>query len=663
MNVSLKNLSDIVTYMKYSKYDFEKGRKETWEEIVDRNKNMHLKKFPSLKSHIEEYYKFVYEKKVFPSMRQLQFGGEAIEKNNMKGYNCSYLPVDVPEAFSEIFYILLCGTGVGYSVQSHHVNNLPSIKKPKPYKDVFVIEDSIEGWADSILALFKCYIQNPNQQIEIYDQSKVEEILDDISNIEKVKSIMKKVDFDDIKGTIEFDYSLIRPKGSLIKSSTSKAPGPEGLKKAHKKIVKIFSNKKDGEKLTPLECHDIICHIADCVLSGGVRRSSLISFFDLEDKEMLMCKTGDWYVNNPQRSNANNSGVFYRKELTKERFENFFDIIANSGSGEPGIFLTNDKSKNICSNPCAEISLNPMQVCNLCEIVAKDITSKEDFLKRVEVASFIGTLQASYTDFKYVRENWRKQTEEEALLGIGITGLASGEIKNEWLKEGAELAVEINKKFAKEIGINPSARLTTLKPSGTSSLVAGTSSGIHPWHAKYYIRRIVVLEHEPIFKYLSENHPELIETVTYYDKSSGEIINSKHTINIPIEAPKNSILKEHEDEIDFLERVKITNENWIKPGWVSGINSHNISCTVSVKDWEKVKKWMWENVDFYNAIALLPYWEENNTYQQLPLETITEEKYKELVKSLKSIDLTNIIEKDFENFELELACSSGQCEI
>ena len=666
MSLSLDIMSDIITYMKYAKFNPEINRKEIWKEVIDRNKNMHIKKFPNLKNEIEKHYKLVYEKKVFPSMRSLQFAGDPVEKNNIRLYNCSYLPIDSVESFSEILYILLCGTGAGFSVQPHHIGNLPEIKKPKKtITETHVIGDSIEEWADSILVLLKSYFKN-KEKIEIYDESKIKELSDDISNINNIKSIMKKVDFDDFKPNVVFDYSKIRSKGSLIKSSMTKAPGPDGLRQTHEEIKKILDTKKNGERLTSLECHDIVCHIANCVLSGGVRRSSLISFFDPEDNLMLTCKNQenyDFFTNkNLQRANANNTAVFYRPELTKEMFDKFFNEVSNSFSGEPGIMLTNDPDKNINSNPCAEISLNPFQFCNLCEVVSKDIKDKQDFLDRVKAASFIGTLQASYTDFPYIRKQWQDQTKEEALLGIGITGLASGDIDNEWFEEAAKLANDYNKEISQLIGINPAARVTTVKPSGTSSLVAGTSSGVHTWHAPYYIRRIRVLENEAIFKYLNKNHPELIQSEDIRDKN-GKYVDTMHTINIPVKAPEKAILNT-ETEIEFLERVKFLHENWIKPGHNSGQNTHNVSCTVYVKDWDIVREWMWENKDYYTAISLLPYFEENSTlYKQLPHETISKEKYEELYKTLKQVDLTKIEDNDFKSFELELACVGGACEI
>lgn len=657
-------MSDIIIHMKYSKYNFEKERKENWEEIVYRNMEMHIKKFPLAKPIIEQAYKLVFDKKVFPSMRSLQFGGEAINRNNVKMFNCSYLPVDSRESFSEIFYILLCGTGVGYSVQNHHINKLPKIKKPldKSQTNKFVIEDSIEGWADSILALLICYTEN-KEVIETINAEKLSlEIAEgDMKNKEK---FTEKIKFDSIKPMIEFDYSKIRPKGSLISSSTAKAPGPDGLKKTHEKLIKILESKNDGDKLSSLECHDIICHISDCVLSGGIRRASLISFFDADDIEMMNCKTGDWYIDNIQRSNANNSVVLYKPELKREDFDNFFDITEKSGSGDPGLFFTNDKNKNICSNPCAEISLNPYQMCNLCEISAKDILSKEDFIERVKAATLIGTLQASYTNFHYLRPVWKETTDREALLGIGITGLANGNIEDDWLEEGANIAREYNLWISKHIGINSAARITCVKPSGTVSLVAGVSSGVHPWYAPYYIRRITVNSEEPIYKYLKNNHPELIETVEYKN-SEGEVTSIKHTINIPIKAPDGAICRKDETEIEFLERIKKLNLKWINPGHVKGVNKHNVSCTVPVKNdnWGLVKEWMWENKDYYSAIALLPYYEEDNTYQQLPHEEISREKYLSMVNFLKKIDLDSIKEFEYRNFESEPSCSAGSCEI
>ena len=379
-------LSEITTHLKYAKFNPEKHRRETWDELVTRNKEMHIKKFPELAEEIEAAYKYVYDKKVLPSMRSMQFAGKPIEINNARIFNCSYLPIDDFRAFSEIMFLLLSGCGVGYSVQSHHVEKLPEIRKPLKSKR-YLVGDSIEGWADAVRMLTKAY----------FGQTSTAPI---------------------------FDFRDIRAKGASLITVGGKAPGPEPLKIALIHMQAILDRKKDGEKLTTLECHDIICHLADAVLSGGIRRAALIALFNLHDEDMLTCKFGSWWEDNPQRGRANNSAVLLRNMIDKETFMNLWGKIEASNSGEPGFLFTNDKDAG--TNPCAEINLKANQFCNLCEINASDIETQEEYNARAKAAAFIGTLQASYTDFHYLRDVWKKTTEKEALLGIGMTGIASG---------------------------------------------------------------------------------------------------------------------------------------------------------------------------------------------------------------------------------------------
>jgi ribonucleoside-triphosphate reductase len=402
---------------------------------------MHIDKYPELKTEITNAYSLVYSKKVLPSMRSLQFGGTPIELNNSRIYNCSFLPIDDYRSFSEAMFLLLSGCGVGFSVQQHHVEQLPEIKIPTRTKR-FLIGDSIEGWSDAIRAICKSYFTG---------------------------SPLPKFDFRDI-----------RKKGALLITSGGKAPGPEPLKECLFQIQKIFERKETGSKLTSVECHDIVCFLADAVLSGGIRRAALISLFNLDDEDMLTSKFGNWWETNPQRGRANNSAVILRHKITKEEFDKLWTKIKLSNSGEPGMYFSNDKDWG--TNPCCEIALRPYQFCNLCEVNVSDIIDQADLNERVKAAALIGTLQAGYTDFHYLRDIWKKTTEKEALLGVGMTGIASGAYTNCDLKEAAILAKEMNEYIAKEIGINKAARVTTVKPSGTSSLVLGTSSGIHAWH-------------------------------------------------------------------------------------------------------------------------------------------------------------------------------------
>lgn len=756
MDLSRSILSDITIHMKYAKYIPEKQRREVWSEIVDRNKEMHLKKFPLLSEEIENAYKLVYDKKVLPSMRSLQFAGKPIEVGPQRIYNCAYLPIDDWRAFQETMFLLLSGTGVGFSVQKHHVEKLPEIRKPNVKKHKrWLIADSIEGWADAIKVLMKSYFTGG--------------------------------------GSVVFDYRDIRPKGARLVTSGGKAPGPQPLRECIVKIEGILSAKDDGSQLTPLEVHDIVCHIADAVLAGGIRRAALISFFSADDDDMISCKSGTWWEINPQRGRANNSAVLVRHRITKKFLMGLWDRIEKSGAGEPGIYLTNDK--NILSNPCCiagdcriltsdgykeiktldgvsnlklvnrwgeivdgevwktgtkqvkiikfgnvdnpevikltpdhivirnnseecrvdqlntndrihgyrangereiifndhtilsiedgdavdvydfslhdtthwgvvegvivhncEISLKPFSFCNLCEINASDIESQEDFNNRVKAATLIGTMQASYTNFHYLRPIWQKTTEADSLLGIGMTGIASNTIFNYDIEEAASVMVEENRRIAGIIGINTAARMGTVKPSGTSSLVVGSSSGIHAWHAKYYIRRIRVGKNEAIYTYLLVNHPELLED-DYFRPHDTAII------SIPQKAPDNAILRD-ESPLDLLERVKVIRNKWIIPSHQRGDNTHNVSVTVSIKpdEWKTVGDWMWDNREHYNGISVLPY--DAGTYIQAPFEDITEEKYNELVLHLHSIDLSKVVEMtDNTDLQGEIACGANGCEI
>lgn len=608
-------LSEITTHLKYAKYLPEAKRRETWDELVTRNKEMHTEKYPALKEEIEWAYKFVYDKKVLPSMRSLQFGGKPIQINNSRIFNCSYLPIDDMAAFSEIMFLLLSGCGVGYSVQQHHIEKLPEVRKPLKSKR-YLVGDSIEGWADAVKVLMKAYLRGG--------------------------------------AAPAFDFRDIRPKGAELITVGGKAPGPEPLKIALTHVQAILDRKQDGQKLSSLECHDIICHLADAVLSGGIRRAALISLFNLDDEEMLTCKFGNWWEENPQRGRANNSAMLLRSKIEKDTFLELWKKIELSNSGEPGFLFSNDKDAG--TNPCAEINLKPNQFCNLCEINASDIETQEEYNNRAKAAAFIGTLQASYTDFHYLRDVWKKTTEKEALLGIGMTGIASGAVLKLNMKEAAKVAVEENERVAKILGINRAARVTTVKPSGTTSLVLGTSSGIHAWHDEFYARRIRVGKNEALYTYLSIYHPELLEDDFF--KPTIQAV-----ISVPQKAPQGAITRS-ESAIDLLERIKTINKNWIKPGHRRGANMHNVSATVTIKpdEWESIGEWLFENKEYFTALSVLPH--SDHTYVQAPFETIDEDKFNEMVKSLHNIDLSKVIEmNDNTARQDELACASGNCEI
>jgi ribonucleoside-diphosphate reductase alpha chain len=604
--------------MKYSKFIPELERRETWEELVTRNMNMHIKKYPHIANEIVDVYQYVYTKKVLPSMRSMQFGGKPIEISPNRIYNCAYLPIDHLDAFSETMFLLLGGTGVGYSVQKHHVEKLPEIRKPNPNRARrFLVGDSIEGWADAIKVLMKSY-------------------------------------FGENLSTPEFDFSDVRPKGAQLVTSGGKAPGPQPLKDCIHKLKGMLDAKEDGQKLSSIEVHDMICHIADAVLAGGIRRAALISLFSADDNEMIACKSGAWWETNPQRGRANNSAALVRHKITKDFFMDLWKRVEASGAGEPGIYFTNDKDWG--TNPCCEIALRPNQFCNLCEVNVSDIESQEDLNNRVKAAAFIGTLQAGYTDFHYLRDIWKRTTEKEALIGVSMTGIGSGVVLGYNMKEAAKLVKEENARVAELIGVNKSARTTTVKPAGTTSLTLGTSSGIHAWHNDYYIRRVRVGKNEAIYQYLAMYHPELVEDEFFRPHDTA-------VISVPQKSPEGAILRT-ESPFQLLDRVKKITQEWVRPGHRTGSNTHNVSATISLKneDWELAGEWMWENRDFYNGLSVLPY--DGGSYIQAPFEDCTKEEYERLFAKLHTIDLSKVVElQDNTDLSGELACAGGACEI
>jgi ribonucleoside-diphosphate reductase alpha chain len=603
--------------MKYAKYRPELKRRETWQELVTRNMDMHIKTYPQLEEEIRENYKFVYDKKVLPSMRSMQFAGKPIELSPNRIYNCAFAPMDDWRVFSEIMFLLLGGTGVGYSVQQHHVDALPEIRKPSSDKTRrFLIGDSIEGWADAVSVIVKAYFFGGSKPV--------------------------------------FDFRDIREKGARLVTSGGKAPGPQPLKECLIKIEGILDSKKDGEKLKPIEVHDIVCHIADAVLAGGIRRAALICLFSANDEQMISCKSGAWWETNPQRGRANNSAVLMRHKITKDYFMDLWKRIEASGAGEPGIYLSNDKDWG--TNPCCEIALRPFQFCNLCEVNVSDVVDQTDLNERVKAASFIGTLQAGYTDFHYLRPIWQRTTEKDALIGVSMTGIGSGAVLKLDMKESAKVVKAENRRVADILKINVSARTTTVKPAGTTSLALGTSSGIHAWHNDYYIRRVRVGKNEAIYSHLLLNHPELVEDEYFRPHDTA-------VIGIPQKAPETAIFRT-ESPIQLLERVKKVHGEWIKPGHRTGNNSHNVSATISIREheWKAVGEWMWENKEFYNGLSVLPY--DGGTYIQAPFEDCTKERYEELLKTLSDVDLSKVIEmEDMTDLSGELACAGGACEV
>ena len=611
---SVEVLSDIVVFNKYAKYLPMMNRRETWPELVQRNCDMHVKRYPKLANDIYEVYaKYVMPKKILPSMRSLQFGGRPIELSHSRIFNCAYMPVDHPDAFSEMMFLLLGGTGGGFSVQKQHVALLPKVQGTIEQRR-FVIGDSIEGWADAVKVLVESHFYGKAQPC--------------------------------------FTYDDIREKGAPLITSGGKAPGPAPLKQCIDALDSLLRGAR-GRWLTPLEAHDMMCIIADAVLAGGIRRAALISLFSRDDKEMLTCKSGMWWETAPWRGRANNSVVLPRGEVSESEFLDLWKVVKGSGAGEPGVYWTSNTDWG--TNPCCEIGLKPFSFCNLCETDVSDVSSQEDLNERVKAAAFIGTLQAGYTDFHYLRPIWRKTTEEDSLIGVGLTGIGSGAVLDFNLKEAAYEVKQENARVADILGINPAARTTTVKPAGTSSLVLGSASGIHAWHNDYYIRRMRVGKNEALYSYLKKEIPELVED---------DVMNpSGAVLSFPQKAPEGAILR-HESPEELLERVKRFNLEWVREGHIEGDNTHNVSCTISLKEdeWDMCGEWMWENRDNYNGISVLPY--NGGTYKQAPFEDITQEVYVNMLAYLKKVDLTQVVE-EVDNTDLsgEQACQGGQCEI
>jgi ribonucleoside-diphosphate reductase alpha chain len=616
-----KLLSGIQAYTKYGRFLEKEKRIESWDEIVDRNIQMHSdhygSKLNSIKDDVSKAYNLVRELKVLPSMRSMQFGGKPIHVSPNRIYNCAAIAVDDIKAFSEAMFILLGGSGLGFSVQKHHISKLPPVCRGEKVRR-YVVGDSKEGWAQAVEVLLNGY-------------------------------------FGVTKSRPRFDYSDIRDKGTPLKTSGGRAPGPKPLRDCLNAIESILMEKADGEKLKTIEAHDIMCLIGNAVLSGGIRRSALISLFSRDDKDMLISKVGDWWEKYPFRGRANNSVVLPRNEVEYDEFREVFKVLQSSGYGEPGFFWTNDIDE-IC-NPCAEISLKSSgQFCNLTNVSMVGLESVRDLYDRVWAASLIGTLQAGYTDFHYLRDQWKDNTERDALIGVGLTGIASADYSKYPISQLAFLTKLENLRVADIIGINTAARTTTVKPDGNTSVLLNSSPGIHAWHSKYFIRNVRINKITALYKYLMYNAPHLVEDDFFNE--------SEAVVSVPVESPEGSILKGEESAKQLLDRVKFFHNNWIKPGHERGPNTNNVSCTVTVKDdeWESVMDWFWNNRNSYNGLSILPH--DGHLYKQAPYTEVDEETFKSANSKLIDIDWNSVVDfEDNTTRESELACAGGSCEI
>ena len=611
-------LSDITVFNKYARFNHEANRRENWTEIVTRNSDMHKAKYPHMAQQIDKIYnKFVHTKRVLPSMRSLQFGGRPILMAENRIFNCAYAPAESTKFFSELMFLLLGGTGMGYSVQRRHVNQLPKIKTPESdceYK--YQVQDSIVGWSDAVKVVCKAFFN---------------------------------------AGTLPiFDYRDIREKGAELITTGGQAPGPEPLRVCIERLTVIL-RAAVGRKLEPVEVHDMACVIADAVLAGGIRRAAMICLFDRDDEAMLTCKAGEWWITHPARARANNSAVLPRGEVSEQEFADLMTRIKESGCGEPGVYWTNNKDWG--TNPCVEIALRPYQMCNLTEINADATRTQRDLNEAASAAAFIGTLQAGYTDFHYLNPKWKLACEKDALLGVSMTGIASGFVEKLDMNWAAECVKETNAEIAQQIGINPAARTTCVKPAGTTSLVLGTSSGIHAWHADFYIRRMRAGKDEALAQYMMKAAPGLVE--------QDVMVPHQVVLSFPQRAPAGAKVRT-ESMQSLLDRVKNVSQNWVAPGHQDGVNQHNVSCTISVLDneWPELGEWMWKNRDHYNGISVLPYFGAA-AYPQLPFEDITEQQYWEMLPLLESVDISKVFEVDGNQIDLaaELACAGGACEI
>lgn len=582
--MSVKALQDYTYISKYARYSKDNNRRETWPEAVDRVKQMHLRKHPHAKDEIEWAFEQVLQQRVLGSQRALQFGGTPIEKVNARIYNCSFAYCDRPRFFQEAFYLLLAGSGVGFSVQKKHVGKMPNIHRPEKGSIVYQIPDSIEGWADSLGVLVSSYMEDgPFPEYFGHD--------------------------------VEFDFSLIRKKGSSISSGSGKAPGPEPLKAALDNIRKLFDRQLDAgaDRLRPIDAYDVVMYSADAVLSGGVRRSATIALFSPDDMEMAKAKTGNWFYENPQRARSNNSALLVRNKTTREQFKMLMDCVKEFG--EPGFVWADDEDCGF--NPCVEINLyaydefgnSGWQFCNLCEINGKMLTSEEDFAIAAKAGAIIGTLQASYTDFPYLGEVSERITRREALLGVSITGMMENPhivFDPEIQKRMALLIKEVNGEFAAKIGVNPAARCTCVKPAGTTSCILGTSSGIHPHHSRRYFRRTQANEMEAPFLHFSALNPKATEK-SVWRQGDG-------VLTFCIEVGEHAKTKQEVGALDLLEYVKLTQQNWVEYGtryercaqpWLR----HNVSNTINVKptEWDTVEDYIYNNRSFFAGISLLPH--------------------------------------------------------
>ena len=608
--MSIKSLMNYTFVSKYARWSEEDKRRETWNEAADRVEQMMLDKYvlddtqeyAAIKEEIKWAYDMMRKKRVLGSQRALQFGGKPIVKHNARIYNCIASFTDRLKFFQECMYLLLCGCGTGFSVQKHHISKLPPLLKEKNGQKKFVIPDTIEGWSDAVGVLVSSY----------FKQSRL---------------------FPEYNGkNVIFDYSEIRPAGAFLKSSGGKAPGPEPLKKALTSIKKVLDKviKSGVNKIKPIDAYDIVMFSADAVISGGVRRSATICVFSADDEEMAKAKTGNWFIENPQRGRSNNSALLLRSETTKDQFKELMQSVKDFG--EPG-FVWSDSTELIV-NPCVEIGMWPVdettnktgwQACNLSTINCAKVKSEDDFYDSCRAAAIIGTLQAGFFNFPYLGKTSENIISREALLGVSMTGIMEQHeicLDAEIQKYGAKVVKETNAEIAELIGINQAARTTCVKPEGTSSCILGTSSGIHPHHAKRYIRKVQANKMEPIYQYFKQVNPRACEESVWSNNDADDVV------SFCVEVPDGSKTKNKVDAIQLLEHVKDTQKNWVLSGTNKNLCTqpwlvHNVSNTINVKadEWDEVTDFIYKNRKYFCGISLLPITGDKD-YPQAPFTTI-----------------------------------------
>ncbi len=626
---------------RYARYRDDLGRRETWEETVDRYIDFWKSQFPRTRLPWGDLRQAILDREVMPSMRALMSAGPALEKDNVAGYNCAYLPVDTMRAFDETLYILMCGTGVGFSVEAQYTNKLPTVAEEFNETDTIIhVTDSKTGWQKALRELLALLY---NGQVPRWDVSK------------------------------------LRPRGARLATFGGRASGPEPLERLFGYAVEVFRGAS-GRKLTTLECHDLMCMIAEVVVAGGVRRSALISLSDLDDRELRHAKDGGWHHTAKHRSLANNSACYNTKPGAGAFLSEFTSII-RSGSGERGVFSRSasramaarsgrrDVEHDFGTNPCSEIILRPNQFCNLTEVVVRPDDTVDDLKEKVRIATILGSLQATLTNFRGLRKVWRTNTEEERLLGVSLTGIcdhpilsgrnnddtvSAGTVKGDSrdnlagiLNDLCDTAIRTNQTIVKRLGIPPATAITCVKPSGTVSQLCSSSSGIHPRYAPFYVRRVRADKADPLCEFI---RGQGFESEDDYYNPNAEVY------SFPQASPKESRQTGEMTAIDQLELWKIYAEHWCE---------HKPSVTVHVKDdeWVEVAAWVYENFDLMSGVAFLPY--DEHTYRQAPYEEITEEEYDEMVKNVpKNVEWTKFREEDDSTTaSQELACVGGHCEL